>query len=235
MGTIVNAIAIVVATMIGMVFKQGLPERLKKAIMFMMGLALASMSLGWFIRDFLVFGPDGFETRYDLLIIISLVLGTIIGEILNIDGGLRKFADGVEKKYNLPPVAKGFISGTLIFCVGAMAILGSIQDGLTGDMTTLLFKSVLDFITAMMLASVFGIGVAFAAISVLVYQGLITIGAMLAGQFLTLEMITAIGMVGNIILVAMGINFMELKEVKVANMLPALIIPVVYFAFLGFF
>ncbi len=233
MGTLINAAAIVVASLIGLLFKKGIPEPLQKAIMFTMGLALAVMALGWFLVDFIVVDQGTLSTQYDLLVIISLVVGTVIGEIIDIDGGLRRFSLKVEKKYHLPPLAKGFISGTLIFCVGAMAILGSIQDGLSGDITTLLFKSVLDFITALMLTTVFGVGVMFAALSVLVYQGAITLGAMVAGQFLTVPMITVIGMVGNLLLIAMGINFMQLKTIKVANMLPALVMPVIYFAFMA--
>lgn len=235
MGTIINALSVVVATFFGLIFKRGLSESLQKKIMFVLGLALSALALGWFLSDFLVIEDDTISTRYDLLIIISLVIGSVIGTVIDIDGRLTRFANGVEKKYNLPPIAKGFIAGTLIFCVGAMAILGSIQDGLSGDITTLLVKSLLDFITAMMLASIFGIGVAFAAISILVYQGTITILAMFVGAFLTTEMIMAISMIGNILLVAMGMNFMELKQIKVANMLPALLIPVLYFFVLNIF
>ncbi len=235
MGTIINAAAIVVATLIGMTFKKSLSERIQHSIMLVLGLALAVLSIGWFMSDFLVVEEGGLSTRYDLLVIVSLVVGTLIGEKTDIDGRLRRFANGIEKRYDLPPVAQGFISGTLIFCIGAMAILGAFQDGLYGDMTTLLVKSVLDFITAMMLASVFGIGVMFAAVSVLIYQGSITVAAYYAGMFLTEPMILTMSMVGNILLVAMGINFMKLKDIKVANMLPALLVPIVYFVILHFF
>ena len=109
-----------------------------------------------------------------------------------------------------------------------MAIVGSIKDGLYGDMTTLIIKSALDFVTALILASVLGIGVIFSGISVLVYQGSITLLAMLGADFLTAEIIHSLSMVGNLLLIAIGINFMELKRIKVANMLPALLVPVVY-------
>ncbi len=235
MGTVINALAVIIATFLGLIFKRGLNEVLQKKIMFVLGLALSAMALGWFLSDFLVVESDGISTRYDLLIIISLVIGSIIGTAIDIDGRLTRFAHGIETRYNLPPLAKGFIAGTLIFCVGAMAILGPIQDGLTGDMTTLLVKSLLDFITAMMLASVFGVGVAFAAISILIYQGSITILAIFLGAFLTSEMIMSVAMIGNILLVAMGMNFMELKQIKVANMLPSLVIPIIYFFILNIF
>jgi len=229
LGTVINALAIILATFIGIVFKKGLNDSLQKAIMLVLGLGLAVLSIGWFLSDFLVITDSGIQTRHDLLVIISLVVGTLIGEKIDIDGRISKAAYNVETKYNLPPLAKGFIAGTLIFCVGAMAILGSLQAGLEGEYTILLMKSTLDFITALMLASVFGIGVLFAAFSVLLYQGGITLLASYADLLLTNDMITAISLVGNIILVAIGINFMNIKTIKVANMLPSLVIPVIYF------
>ncbi len=239
MGTVINALAIVVASIVGVLFKRGLPEKLQKSAMFVLGLSLAVLSVGWFLRDFLMIDGDGETLELlssgDLLIILSLVLGTLIGEAIGIDEGLTRFAHGIEKKYDLPPLAKGFVSGTLIFCVGAMAILGPIDDGLHGDMTVLLVKSALDFVTAMMLAAVLGIGVLFAAFSVLIYQGTITILAAQFGVLLTDEMIRALSMVGNIILVAMGFNFMGITKTRVANMLPALLVPIVYFVIRGFF
>ncbi len=235
MGTIINAIAIVIASILGVIFKKGLPESLQKSIMFVLGLSLAVLATGWFLKDFLVIEDNLLLSSGDLLIILSLVVGTMIGELIGIDEGINSFANNVEKKYKLPPLAKGFVSGTLIFCVGAMAILGSIEDGLHGDYTILLVKSALDFVTAMLLSAVLGIGVIFSALSVLLYQGTITISASLVGVYLTEDMIRAISMIGNILLVAMGLNFMGITKAKVANMLPALLIPIIYFAILALF
>lgn len=228
MGTIINAAAIVIATLIGIIFKRGLPEKIQKAVMLSLGLALTALSLGWFLKDYFLIENGQMTSSGDLLIIISLVIGVIIGEWIDIDSRLNHWAEGIEKKYSLPPLAKGFIAATLIFCVGAMAIVGSIKDGLYGDMTTLLIKSVLDFVTAMILASVFGIGVIFSAISVLIYQGAITLLVMTAGDLFSSEIIRSISMVGNILLIAIGLNFLEIKRIKVANMLPALLIPIIY-------
>lgn len=229
MGTLINVGAIIVASILGVVFKKGLPEKIQKSVMFALGIGLIAISLGSFLKYFLVIDGSSIKTHNELLIILSLVIGMIIGEWIDIDERLSRWANNVEKKYNLPPLAKGFIAGTLIFCVGAMAILGPLQDGLDGDMSVLLIKSTLDFVTAMILASIFGIGVIFSAVSVLVYQGSITILAMIFADFLPVEMIHSVAMVGNIILIAMGIHFMELRKVKVANMLPALLIPVLYY------
>lgn len=228
MGTLINVGAIIVATFVGIIFKKGLSEKIQKAIMFTLGLGLVALSLGWFIKDFLVIENNVISTRMDLLIIISLVIGVMIGEWIDIDQRLTDLAYKVEKKYKLPPLAKGFITATLIFCVGAMAITGAIQDGLGLGMTTLLIKSTLDFITAMVLASFLGIGVIFSAISVLLYQGSIFLLARYLSEFMTDNMIVSMSMIGSIILIGIGINFMEIKKIKVANMLPALLIPIIY-------
>ncbi len=235
MGTLINALAIIVATLLGIILKKRLSETIQQAIMFVLGLALLALSMGWFLSDFIVINNDTMRTQYDLLIIVSLVLGIAIGEIIDIDGIVSRFAEGIENKYQLPPLAKGFIAGTLIFCVGAMAILGALQEGITGDYTILVLKSALDFVTAMVLASILGLGVAFAAISVLLYQGSITILATYAAQFLTDPMITSMGLIGSILLMAIAFNFMKITRVKVANMLPALIVPIVYFLIASLF
>ena len=235
MGTLINVGAIIIASLLGIVLKKGLPEKIQKSVMLVMGLGLTALSLGWFLKDFLVINENGISTHSDLLIILSLVIGVLIGEWIDIDLRLNRWAENIEKKYNLPPLAKGFIAATLIFCVGAMAIVGSIQDGLNGDITILVIKSALDFITAMILASILGIGVIFSAISVLIYQGAITILASSSSSFLSTEMIQAVSMVGNILLIAIGINFMELRKIKVANMLPAIFIPILYYLIISLF
>jgi uncharacterized protein len=235
MGTLINVGAIIIASLLGIILKKGLPEKIQKSVMLVLGLGLIALSLGWFLKDFLVINENGISTNSDLLIILSLVIGVLIGEWIDIDLRLNRWAENIEKKYNLPPLAKGFIAATLIFCVGAMAIVGSIQDGLNGDITILVIKSALDFITAMILASILGIGVIFSAISVLLYQGAITILASSASSFLTTEMIQAVSMVGNILLIAIGINFMELRKIKVANMLPAIFIPIIYYLIISLF
>lgn len=235
MGTIINAVAIIIASFLGVFLKKGLPEKMQKAVMVSLGLGLTALSIGWFLQDFFIINSAGITTQYDLLVIISLVIGVLIGEWIDIDHRLNTWAENFEKKHNLPPLARGFIAATMIFCVGAMAIVGSIKDGLTGDITTLLIKSALDFVTAMILASVLGIGVAFSALSVLLYQGSITLLAVIGGDLLSAEIIQTMSMVGNILLIAIGINFMELRRIKVANMLPSLLIPVLYFIIMSFF
>ncbi len=235
MGTLINAVAVVVATLIGIIFKKRLPESLKETLMFVLGLVIFVLAFGWFLSDFLVIDNNLISTSGELLVLGSIVIGTLVGTKIDIDGRITRLSERVEHKYKLPPLAKGFVAGTLIFCVGALAILGPIYEVVHNDLTLLLLKSMLDFVTAMMLATVFGIGVAFSAISVLIYQGAITLLAVQADAFLTPEMWSSISMVGNIIIIGIGINFMKLKAVKVANMLPSLLIPIIYYLIIGWF
>ena len=235
MGTLINVAAIIVASIIGVVLKKGLPDKIQKSVMTALGLGLITLSLGWFLKDFLTIEDNILSTSRELLIILSLVIGGVIGEWIDIDFRLNKWAERVETKYKLPPLAKGFIAATLIFCVGAMAIVGSIQDGISGDYSILVIKSLLDFITAMILASVLGIGVIFSAFSVLIYQGAIFMLARQAEPLLTTEIVSSLSMVGNILLIGIGINFMEIKKIKIANYLPALLIPIIYYAIISLF
>jgi len=235
MGTLINVAAIIVASLLGVMFKKGLPERIQKSVMLALGLGLATVSVGWFLQEFFSVDGSSLTTSRELLIIVSLVVGILIGETIDIDRRLNNWAENIERKYNLPPLAKGFIAATLIFCVGAMTIIGPINDGLYNDQTVLIVKSMLDFVTALILASIFGIGVIFSAISVLVIQGGIFLLASQADQFLTTDMTSALLMVGSILLIAIGINFMEIKKIKVANMLPALLIPIIYYLVISLF
>lgn len=228
MGTIVNVIAIILASFIGVLFKKKLSLTIQKSVLFALGIGLFTLSIGWFISDFIISTPEGFATHKELLIILSLVIGTLIGTALKLEERFSAFVFRIEEKYKWPPVAKGFITASIIFCVGAMAIIGSIQDGLYGNPEVLYIKSALDFVTAIMLASSLGIGVIFSSISVGLYQGVLTL---LSGQLdtlLTTDIITSMSMVGNILLIAIAIDFMEIKKVKVLNMLPAIFIPIIY-------
>lgn len=233
MGTLINTAAIIVATALGLLLKKGISEKIQKSVIFAIGLGLFVVSIGWFISDFIVIENNELSTRFDMLMIISLVLGIVIGTYIDLDGKINRFAIRIEKKYKLPPIAKGFVTATLIFGVGAMSITGAIQDGIGDGMNILLVKSTLDFFTGMMLASTLGIGVGFSAIFVLIYQGSITLLAAFLSRYVPLDMITAVSMVGNLILVAIALNFMEIVKVKIANLIPALFIPIIYFIILS--
>lgn len=173
------------------------------------------------------------KTENTIMAIISIVLGSIIGEISGIEKKLNRLGDSLEARFSNGDsnFSKGFVTASLVYCVGAMAIVGALESGLLGDHNTLFAKSILDGITSIIFASTLGIGVAFSAIVVFIYQGLITLLATYLKDLLTHDVILEMSAVGGILIMAIGINILELKKIKVGNMLPAIFIPFLYYIF----
>ena len=173
------------------------------------------------------------STQFTLLMIISLAVGALVGELLNIEAKLNSFAKRCEKRFapkdSSSTFAQGFITASLIFCVGAMAIVGSIEDGINQNADILFAKSALDFVIAMVLASVLGVGVLFSAAAILVYQGLITILATLIAPYMSYELITQMSLVGSVLIVGIGFNLLKITNVRLGNMLPAIFVPIIYY------
>ncbi|MBC8587658.1 DUF554 domain-containing protein [Paratissierella segnis] len=219
LGTIVNSIAIILGALLGIIIKKGIKEKYKSTIMD--GIGLSIMIIG-------IMG--GIKTDNIVLIIASIVVGSIIGEIIDIDYKLEKLGHNMEMKFGKGDsnFSKGFVTASLVYCIGAMAIVGALESGLTGNHETLFAKSILDGITAILFASTFGIGVAFSAIPVFIYQGIITLLANSAKDLLTVNVINEMSAVGGILILAIGINLLGIKKIKVANMLPSIIIPLIY-------
>ncbi len=225
MGTIVNVILIVSGSLIGLIAKKVLKESLQEAVLLAMAVCI------------LVIGIKGaLPTQQLLVLIASVVIGTIIGESLKIDDRLTKFSENLEKKYfkNEGRFAQGFMIATCLYGIGAMAILGSIQSGL-GNHDTLYAKSLLDGVTSIFLASVYGIGVMFSVIPIMIYQGLLTLAAGLIKDYMSPEFIVELEAVGSIMIIAIALNSLKLTKIKVANMLPSLIVlPVILLVILPF-
>ena len=219
LGTIVNSIAIILGALLGIIIKKGIKEKYKSTIID--GIGLSIMIIG-------IMG--GIKTDNIVLIIASIVVGSIIGEIIDIDYKLEKLGHNMERKFGKGDsnFSKGFVTASLVYCIGAMAIVGALESGLTGNHETLFAKSILDGITAILFASTFGIGVAFSAIPVFIYQGIITLLANSAKDLLTVNVINEMSAVGGILILAIGINLLGIKKIKVANMLPSIIIPLIY-------
>lgn len=222
LGVIVNVAAVIAGSLLGLLFKKGIPERVSNAVMLAMG--LCSLFVG-------ITGIIGGGNA--IVIIVSMVLGTIVGTLLNIDGGVNSLGEFIEKKLKgrgSGNVVEGFMTASLLFCVGAMAIIGSLNSGLLGDHEVLFTKSVMDMISACMLASALGIGVIFSAAAVLVYQGAIVLLAELLQNVLTNELlITNITCVGSLMIIAIGLNLLGVTKIKVADQLPALLfVPLVF-------
>lgn len=222
LGTIVNFLTILVGGIIGVNIKNGLKDNYKKIIMDSLALIVIVIGLN-----------SALKSENLLIVIFSLVLGSILGEGLKIDKRLNKTGDFLERKLGREDTnfSKGFVTTSLIFCVGAMAIVGSLESGLTGNHDTLYAKSVIDGVTSIVFASTLGIGVAFSAISVFLYQGTITILASSLSEFLVDSVVLEMSAVGGILIVAIGINILGLKEIKVSNMLPGIFLPLVFYVF----
>lgn len=226
MGVIVNALAIAIASSLGMLVKAGIPERITKTIM--AGLALS----------IIVMGVDGAMAAENLtLMIISITLGSLIGECIDLDSRLNSFAQHLEKRLipserGKSKFAEGFVTATLVVCVGSMAIIGALQSGLQGDHTTLYIKSVLDAIFTFLLASTQGAGVVLSAAAVLLYQGAIALLAGFLEPVLSEVIINEVVAVGSLMLIALGLNMLDITKIRVMNMVPAMIIPVLAMPFL---
>lgn len=220
-GNVTNGLSIFLGASLGLLFKKIIKPSYSETIMAGIGIVVVIMGI-----------MNVMETNHFLLAIISTVVGSLIGEIIGIENHLNTFGDYIGKRFESSEestFSKGFISSSLIYCVGAMAILGALESGLKGTHSTLYAKSVLDGITAIVFTASLGIGVAFSAVSVFLYQGgIIMLAGKLSG-FFTEALIVELTTVGGIMIVAIGLNILELKKIKIANMLPALIGPILYF------
>lgn len=211
-GTLVNVAGILGGSMIGLLFKKNVPVQYQQTVMH--GLALAIGLIGI---------QMALKTQNILIVIVSMVIGGLIGEFLDIDRCLTRVGEWLTvrmgNKYG--SVGEGFITGSLVFCVGAMAIVGSIQDGLTGDASTLYAKAMLDTVASVVFASGMGIGVALSSISVFVYQGMLTLLASSLSGFISDMMIREMTAVGGLLIIGISLLMLEIKTIKVANLLPA--------------
>lgn len=220
LGTIVNSIAILLGSSIGLIFKKGIPSKYKDIIMHSVGLGIILIGL-----------MNAIKTEQMLLLIISLVTGSCIGQFIDIESKLDDLGNWVEKKLSSTEskISKGLVTASLLFCVGSMAIVGALESGLTNNHQTLFTKSVLDGITSIILTSSLGVGVMISSISVFIYQGFITITASFIKPFLTAAIINEMSAIGGLLIFALGLNVLEIKRIKVGNMLPAVFMPLIFY------
>ncbi|MCY0875458.1 MAG: DUF554 domain-containing protein [Firmicutes bacterium] len=219
LGTLVNTVSILLGTTIGSLFSS-IPERLKTTVMQGVGLFVVALGLSMALSGIS-------DTLY---IVFAVVIGSILGAWWNIEDGLQRFGKYVESKIGKTngQMAEAFVFASLVYCVGSMAVVGAIQSGMNGQNTILYTKSVLDGFSAIVFTSTMGIGVGLAAIPVFLYEGLIALLAYLFGSALHSEiLITDMTSVGGILIMAIGINVLEIKKLQVGNMLPAMLVVVV--------
>ncbi len=217
-----NVLAIVAGSLVGILFRNGIPERYNKTIIHAVSLSVILIGIS-----------SALKTDRILVVIFSMAIGSALGEMINIELKLEQLGKWVENRMgdSGEGFTKGFVTASLIYCVGAMAIVGSMESGLSGNHQTLFAKSVLDGVTAIIFASTFGIGVLFSALSVLIYQGTITLGASMIKPFLVPAVIQQMSAVGGLLIVAIGINMLDIGKIKIGNMLPAIFLPLLYFMF----
>jgi uncharacterized membrane protein YqgA involved in biofilm formation len=232
LGTIVNVITILVGSTIGLLLKKGLPERFKNIILESSSLVVVMIGISGVMSGMFKVTDEGtLSSNYIMVMIFSLVIGGLIGEFINIDDKLDKLGNWFQSKFSNDgsSFSLGFVTASLVFCVGAMAIVGALEDGLTGNASTLYAKAVIDGITSIVFASNFGIGVAFSALPILVYQGGITLMAVWIKPWLTLEVITQMSLVGSVLIFCLGMGMLGIKKFKVGNLLPAIFMPLIYY------
>ena len=225
LGVLVNTGTVLVGSLVGLLLKKGIPERVSQGIMVAIGLCT------------MYIGIDGaLKGENTLVLIVSMVVGTLIGTLLDLDGKLNRLGNYVEKKMRRPgektSVAEGFVTACLLFCIGAMTIVGSLQAGMTGDNELIFTKALLDLISSCMLASALGFGVTLSAVFVFLFQGaLVLLGMGLKNFIIDEAMIAEITCAGSVMIIGLGFNIVGLSKFKIINMLPAVaLVPLVYWA-----
>lgn len=225
-GTIVNVASVLTGSTVGVLFKGKFPEKVQKTVIH--GISLAVILIGMQMAFSIEKDPD------ILLVIFSLVIGAVIGELFELEKRLNNFGQSLKDRFGAKDdlFVQGFVQASLIYCVGAMAIMGSIQDGLNNDPSILFTKSLLDGITSIAFAASSGIGVAFSVIPIFLYQGGITLTAGWAAVYLTEDMIRIMTASGGLLIIAIGLNMLGASKIKTGNLLPALLVAPLLAAFI---
>ena len=223
LGTIVNSLAIIAGSLLGLFFSKGIPDQYKEIILSAIGLSVILIG----VKSALV-------SENLMVIIFSLILGALIGEGLKIEKKLADLGGFFEnrmaaKSGDSSSFARGFVTASLVFCVGSMAIVGSLESGLTGNHQTLFAKSVLDGVTSIIFASTMCIGVMFSSVAVFLYQGIITLTAVFMKNILVTETIEQMTSVGGMLIVAIGFNMLKITTIRVGNLIPAIFLPLAYY------
>ena len=236
LGTIVNTAAIIVGGIIGMLLGKKLPGRLQDTLMKGVGVCVLFLGIAGALEKMLVIEGGALSSQGSMMLIASVSVGAVIGDLIYIDGGMERFGVWLRKKSGSDGDTRfvdGFVTASLTVCIGAMAVVGAIQDGIGRDPSTLIAKAVLDFIIVLIMSSTMGKGCLFSAIPVFLLQGSVTLLSTLIAPILTEPALSNLSLVGSVLIFCVGLNLVWGKKVKVANLLPAIIVAVGY-AFLPF-
>ena len=226
LGTRVNVAAIIAGALLGLVIKDHFNEKLQEITTQATGLAVLFVGISSALAKMML------EPCNSVLFVISLVIGGIVGTILDIEGKMKRIGDFIESKCKggEGSVSKSFVAASILYCTGTMAILGSIESGINHNYAILFTKSILDGIYAVIFASTLGVGVIFAAVSVFIYQGTITLLAGFVQPYMTGDVMRELSLVGGILITGLGIDMLGMRKVNVANLLPAVAVPIIYYA-----
>jgi uncharacterized membrane protein YqgA involved in biofilm formation len=228
-GTIINIITVIIGGILGLLFGSKLPERVREAVLSILGLFTMALGMQMFL-----------ETNNALVVLAALLIGTLLGEWWQIEMRLEHFGEKLKMRFSkmsgrqdLSRFVEGFLTASILFCVGPMAILGSIQDGLTGDFSLLATKAVMDGFAAMAFASTMGVGVLFSAVTLLVFQGGISLLAVQVQNLITPAMIAEMSAAGGVILIGIALsNILNIRKIRTGNALPALFLAPLFTAIL---
>lgn len=238
-GTMCNVAGVIIGSALGLLIRKGLKEGYQKILMHAMGLATIFIGASGAMQGLLVIDTDGsIGTQGTMLMVFSLAIGGLVGEFLRIEDHMEGLGEKLKAMVRVKGdnhFVEGFVTSSLVICVGAMAVVGSLQDGLQHDPSLLLTKAILDLVICMVFASTLGIGVMFSAIPLGIYQGSITLAAAFLQGVMSDQLIANLSYIGSVLIFTVGINLVFGKTVKVGNMLPALLGPVVYEIFLHIF
>lgn len=222
LGSIANAGAILIGSLLGLASKRGLGKKAGDTIIIALACVTMILGIGYSLKS-----------ENTLIVIFSLVLGVIVGELLDIENKLEILGKNIEQKLHArskgkpgKSIAEGFVTASLLFCVGSMAVMGSLESGINGNHEILYTKAVMDGVISIIFASSLGMGVAFSAASVFIYQGAITLLSNYIAPFLGSNVVTEMSATGGILLICLALNIMEIKKIRVANMLPAMFFPI---------
>lgn len=232
LGTLINVSAIIAGSLIGLIFGSLLKERVQETLMDACGLGTLFLGIGGTISKMLTISHGSLSTTSSMMMILSLVIGGLIGELINIEAFFERFGAWLKVKSGNakdPAFTEAFVSASLVVCIGAMAVVGAIQDGISHNPDTLIAKSVLDFIIIIVMTATLGKGCLFSFVSVGLLQGSITLLSSLIAPIMTKTALNNLSLVGSILIFCVGINLLfDQKKIRVANFLPSLIIAVIF-------
>jgi len=221
LGAIVNCLAVLAGGLIGAILRKGLSERVGTTVM--SGLSLVVIYIGI---------SGALEGSSILITIVSVAIGGVIGELIDLDHHLNNLGKTIDRKFSKEgqqgSIAQGFVTASLLFCVGAMSVVGALQSGLSGNHETLFAKSVIDGIAALILASSLGFGVALSGLMLLLYEGTITLSANMIEPFLTQPVINDMTCIGSLLIIGIGLNMLKVTRIKIINLVPAIFVPLIY-------